>query len=798
MQFPSEIDRFKILKVLGKGAQGIVYLATDLRLNRLVAIKTLHIRIGLTREHFRYIIREARTLGKLLHPHCVIVYEAGVFEEMPYFVLEYVEGLSLRQLLKKGPLKISKAVILMTQILSGLAHAHSRGIIHRDLNPANVLISKEGVSKIVDFGISVMIGSQSGFGGTVFYMSPEHAVGTVTHQSDLFSAGLMFYEMITGRRAIDAEDQVAAIYKICNDPVPPPSQINPNIDPELDHIILKAVERDTSLRYQNASDMRKDLALYLKSLKKSTAHTSSPTQTHSTIDFLLRRMAFKKDFPILAGHMTEINAKASSTDSNYTSAAQLANVVLRDPILTSLLLRLANSAFYGQLARKVTTVSRAISVLGFEQVRLAVTSLVFFRRMSDMARNEDMKESVLRSFISGLIAKELSKRAGKASLEEVFICSMLYGLGKQLAIYYLPEEHDEIVKRTRENPAAEEKFSRLVLGISYEELTIGILRAWNFPARTLSSVKRLPQGKLKAPVCEEELLRLLVNFSNELCSVIGSPEEQMPANAAAFQTRYAGCLPLEKGFLPRLLTSVLGSVRKYGDLLKINPSHSFFIHRMGEFAGSFQEPSSHVLSEAAPSPPAPSRAPQPPPLVDKPSDARRGQEEIGVLINGIQEISNILMGDYELSELIMMVLETILRGMDFDRVLYCSLSAGEPLIKATVSFGEGSREIMESFAFEISPDASDVFNSAMSTGMDIVIQDADASYTRERLPDWYKSKVKSRCFVLYPLIRDRKPLGLIYADRKDPGQPLSENQRMAMDTLRNHLLYAISIPRAMR
>ena len=159
MTIPAHIDRFKIVKELGKGSQGVVYLATDPRLERHVAIKTLDRHISENEDKKRRLIREAKTVSKLQHPNIIPVYDVGENRGKPYLVFEYVEGISLRDLIKKeGQIVVHRAVTLMRQILDGMAYAHQQGVVHRDMSPANILISKNDMPRIMDFGISIMTG----------------------------------------------------------------------------------------------------------------------------------------------------------------------------------------------------------------------------------------------------------------------------------------------------------------------------------------------------------------------------------------------------------------------------------------------------------------------------------------------------------------------------------------------------------------------------------------------------------------------------------------------------------------
>ena len=402
MSTPDNIGRFKIIRELGRGSQGIVYLAADPQLERRVAIKTLHFQASGNGERQKRLIQEAKTVGRLQHPNIIPVYEAGERNGRPYLVFEFVDGGSLRDLIRnEGPLAVPRAVDIMRQILDGIACAHQLGIVHRDMSPSNIMISKKDTPKIMDFGISIMPEGmqrrEKDLSGTPCYMSPEHfSKIPVGPRSDIFSLGLIFYEMIVGRPVLRAENDFAVMYKIAHDPVPAPSQQNETIDQDLDSIILKALEKEPDARYHDAMEMRRALDKYMAAGAGDDAGARPGADHKATIDFLLRRMRHKSDFPTFSRYIMEINRKASSGKLNITSASQLANTIIKDYALTSKLLKLVNSAFFGHFSGRVTTVSRAVVILGFEQIRTAAASLLLFEHLQNKSQSMELGDAAIR------------------------------------------------------------------------------------------------------------------------------------------------------------------------------------------------------------------------------------------------------------------------------------------------------------------------------------------------------------------------------------------------------------------
>ena len=258
--------RYEIIEEVGRGGMAIVYLAKCLVLNRYVAIKVLRPEFREDDEFIKRFKIEAQSAGNLSHPNIVSVYDVGNEGDTEYIVMEYVEGITLKQYLgAKGTLPEKEAVDFAAQICSGLEHAHKKGIVHKDIKPENILITKEGILKITDFGIAKALNqgtiTTGGMAmGSVHYFSPEQARGSfVDAKTDIYSLGVLLYEMVTGKRPFDGENAISvAMQHIESEPVRP-AIINPNISSSLDMVIIKAMKKDTFERYQSATQMLIDL-----------------------------------------------------------------------------------------------------------------------------------------------------------------------------------------------------------------------------------------------------------------------------------------------------------------------------------------------------------------------------------------------------------------------------------------------------------------------------------------------------------------------------------------------------------
>jgi serine/threonine protein kinase len=264
-----QLGRYEIEAELGRGAMGIVYKARDPELGRTVAIKTVNMALGGGDEVENYqkrFTQEARAAGGLNHPAIVTIYDIGRNQDIAYMAMEFIEGTELRTLLQGGPrLTIPQAVSIAAQVADGLAYAHARGIVHRDIKPANIMVLEDGSVKITDFGIARMrISQELTQTGTMLgspkYMSPEQALGRrATHQSDIFSLGVVLYEMLAGAAPFAGDSVGALMYQIAHIAPPAPSVLNSEVPELLDYVVSKALAKAPEARYTSAEDLARDL-----------------------------------------------------------------------------------------------------------------------------------------------------------------------------------------------------------------------------------------------------------------------------------------------------------------------------------------------------------------------------------------------------------------------------------------------------------------------------------------------------------------------------------------------------------
>lgn len=304
--------RYRIQRIIGLGGMAVVFEAEDLLMHRTVAVKMLKEGVGDDATSVKRFINESKAVSMLSHPNIVSIYDVSVREDLKYIVMEHIRGITLKNYMsRKGKLPVREAVSFTEQILCALDHAHSKGIIHRDIKPQNIMLLKNGMIKVADFGIAKLPSAETVTVtdkaiGTVYYISPEQASGKpIDPRSDLYSVGVMLYEMVTGTLPFSADSPVSvALMQIHNTPRPPRA-LCPELPLGLQQIILRAMEKDLDRRYQSAREMLRHIVA-LKNNPDTIFNLSGAQKEEEEEDPMPMRKRKEKAtmLPIITGVLT--------------------------------------------------------------------------------------------------------------------------------------------------------------------------------------------------------------------------------------------------------------------------------------------------------------------------------------------------------------------------------------------------------------------------------------------------------------------------------------------------------------
>ena len=821
------IGRFRVQRELGRGAQGTVYLAEDTHLQRCVAVKTLRLDryAAQKNEMMRLMLDEARITGKLQHPNIVTLFDAGEADGLPYLVFEYVDGDPLSQVIAaQGMIPPADAAGLALAMLRGLAYAHQQGVVHRDIKPANIMVMSGWTPRIMDFGIALRTGAGSSSGkgltGTPRYMAPEYLTGKPYNEAcDVFAAGMVLYEMLTGTPAVRGSDAHAILYAMVHQAFERPSQRQAAVDERLERIVMRALEKDPAQRFASAAEMAAALDEYRRPKTRAAAageagavgdeNGEAANPGGGALDYLLRRMRFKSDFPALSATIASVNQVVSS-DREPVSA--LADSVLKDVALTNKILRMVNTVAYSPYGGAIGTISRAVSILGFQKVRGAALSLMLFEHLQNKTQAADMKDLVTASYFAGMLSRELAAQMQVRNAEEGFICTMFHRLGKLLATFYLHEEASDIARLAGAENLDEDQAAVEVLGMSYTELGCGIAKKWNLPEQIVQSMVPARDAKVPAARTEQHKLAALAGMSNLLCDAVRQSDSSARDKAIIqIAQQYGQVLDLEPAALTSIVEKAARAFVEEARALDLQTGNGALMQKLRAMSGPGVPGVPGVVPGAVPGvalPAARTGVAEPADtLINAPADTppvtpalraavaaqpAAAMARSAMLSAGIADITATLAGHYALNDALRIILETMYRSMGFTRVILCTLDQGTRSLKARFGFGDDAERIVRKGFYVPLDAARDVFSVALSKAADICIEDCNAGQVKNHVPAWYRAAVQAAGFILFPVVINKKPLALIYADSSD-GRVLrfAPDELGLLKTLRNQAVLAI-------
>jgi hypothetical protein len=400
--------------------------------------------------------------------------------------------------------------------------------------------------------------------------------------------------------------------------------------------------------------------------------------------------------------------------------------------------------------------------------------------------------------------------------EEAFIGAMLHNLGRMLAMFYFPAETAAIAQLVEAEGVSDAKASTQVLGLSFENLGIGIARNWGFPDQLVLSMKALPGEKIRKGANESDRLRVLAGFSNALCeTILSTPDADRSKALAKLTARFGDSMPVTETQLAGVMERSMQDIAQFALAVNVNLKQSTFARQASKWAGLAAAPelppaALPVLEAAASAESAETGSDGLPPALDAavlhehasireaaPSEGgsespRTSEEMQSILTSGLQDVSNSLIDDnVSINDILRMILEAMYTGMGFEHVVLCIKDGRHNTMCGKFGFGDGMQELVKTFDFSLAAQP-DVFLVALQNNADILITDIDDPKIASRIPAWYRQHVPARTFVLFPVIVKGKPIGLIYADRAKPGDiTIPEKELSLLKSLRNQAVLAI-------
>ena len=809
------VGRFELRGELGRGAQATVWLGYDPRLQREVAVKVIN--PDADAASVAQWLDEARAVSRLAHPNIVPVFEADQDGSVSFMVFEYVTGPTLTDLLKKrGKLPEREAATLMRDVLDAIATAHAQGIVHRDLKPSNILLDAQGRPRVMDFGIAARLSDKHDgrIAGTPGYIAPEAIGGAAPHPlMDVFAAGMMLGQMICGRPLLIERDPYRALERTQKEDIAwPPEMVDArsgkdSTDDALRALVMRAVSRDPSRRPESAAAFRNALHEWL-----DPAPVGAEGGDRATLEFLLRRMRHKSDFPALSDAVVRIQRV---TQSENASIAGVTDEIVRDVALTNKLLRMVNTAHFRNAgAGTIASVPRAVSLVGLAGIRTMALSLVLLEHMQDKAHVARLKEMFLMAMMTGTLCDELSP-AVKAH-DEPFLAGMMSQLGRMLTEFYFPEEASLIRRRVEPSwqrgewsQAIEDRAVGEVLGLSYEQLGVGVTKVWGLPDSLRRAIAR-PEGEPPSRAVDSaaDRLRWCVQASSELAqALMQAPTDSAVNKISAIGDRFSRALNLPKDQFETAVRSAQSHLQSMSTALGIDLKADSKARRLlpqelvvptGNVNPATVVTPSAPCSDATIAMPAGERpaamaANERPAAVPAPAASADSSARMLALEEGISSVTSALAGDtFKLNEVLRTILQTMHGALGFRCVVFGLRDPKTGVITGRFGLGAAASALSAQFRVDVNPNGPvDLLTVACKKAADTLISDAAADNVRSRLPTWLQREADARSFVLLPMTMKSAPFALIYADCATPGGiVLGDRELSLLRTLRNQAVMA--------
>lgn len=499
----------------------------------------------------------------------------------------------------------------------------------------------------------------------------------------------------------------------------------------------------------------------------TTEHSATPLEN------LLAEMDKGGDFPALSHTISEINHAVGDENSR---ANRMTEIILRDISLTKKLLRLVNAAHYGTFgSQPISTISRAVVILGFDAVRNAAVALMLFEHLHNHANVDALRGEAVDSFFRGVLGRLLAASAGVRDSEEAFISALFRDLGRLMARFHFFEQTERVATLMEEEMLDAQSASHKILGASYDELGLAIVKHWNFPPNILHAMSPMSAVPPKKPaVSESGRLQTVANMARELHRGIAgkSPEEQAQFIDVVY-LRYRDAVHISRESLLETARKAALTLRAETAILNVDISKSALMQQLlreadGKTAATEPDVATaeEVLNESADNDPT------------------------NVLALGMQDMTAMMLGQYHLADIFKLVAELFYRSELFDHVVVCVLDRSSQSLIGRVGLGRNAAQMRSAFRIPLSF-APDVFHAATAKGQDILISDATADNIRSRIPEWHARAFRAHAFLLLPITVNNKPLGLIYADKVDQPLQIPSHLLGLLKALRNQAALAL-------
>ncbi len=734
--------------------------------------------------HMASWVQQANQRSHLSHPAIVPLREVGVIDHQPYLVTSWVAGQTLSErMAMPAAVPARKAVGWMLEILDALVLAHASGQVHGRLHPGNMLIDDQGRVRLLDFAVPVRVTDADALAAQAQALAPwwpaSHAVSqTIGADADVHAVAMVLACLLDGkpvapRLGVDAAQ-------------PRPAAMAAGSVGNLRAIVQAAAVAVSGGRHASARDLHEKLAQWSRlsnanaALPGASGEPAGSDANDGALQRLLRRMQENEDFPAMTHAVSRIQAMAASENE---SVGAVADEILKDVALSNKLLRVVNSAYYAR-GGGISTISRAVTLIGFNGLRNMAMGLVLIEGMQDKAHAEGLTGEFLRALMAASIARELtgSGRDG----EEVFIGAMFQDLGRLLAMYYFEHEATQVqaLVRAGAGTLTEDSASIRVLGLSFAGLGMGVAKLWDLPTDIRRYMHKPVGGPPSRPAADvQDQLRWTAFAANQLADtlLLVDPTQRAEQLDRA-RNRFARAL----GITPPDMQQAMETARtKVVDLAAAMELHSV----PGSTAARLLQPQDTPAPGAGDAD-SDGSGPVPMPTLDAACNRNLSLDD--KLAAALSDIDKALAQGQALKDVLLMVLTTLQRAVGLSHAVFCMRDPKTDTVTGRFGVGSGVDAIVQAFRVPLGAGAGDLLQAVCARGADTWIANTATSHMTERLPAWYRQQVHATALLLLPMRLNDKPFALIYAGMVHQAAPtLNERQLVSLRLLRDRAQQAL-------
>ena len=775
--------RYTLRRLVFESPRARIWHANDTKSAREVRLKVIKPGQDVDSAAMTRWVHEANHASHIAHVAIVPLLEAGVQDGQPFLASDWVAGQTLADLSRgTAPVPARKAAAWMIELLDALVLAHAAGLVHGRLQPGNILIDTQNRARLLDFALPTRVAEAQALAAHLRQMATwwplsYNPSGPTRADSDVHAAGMVLARLLSGVVRPDTEGGVDAETHVLD------LAMGPDADDTLRAIVHAAVATDPAQRHASAHVFRAQLVRwsgFTVPAAPAMAKAAS-VKDDGALERLLRRMQENEDFPAMTHAVSRIQAMAASENE---SVGAVADEILKDVALSNKLLRIVNSAYYARGGGGISTISRAVTLIGFNGLRNMAMGLVLLEGMQDKAHADVLTGEFLRALMAASIARELT--ATNRDGEETFIGAMFQDLGRLLAMYYFPQEATQVqaLMRAGAGKLTEDNASVRVLGLSYEGLGMGVAKLWDLPADIRRYMHKPVGDPPQRPAADvQEQLRWTALAANRLADTLLLED---PAQRAEQLDK------VRKRFA-RALATTPPDMQLAMEVARVKVVDLAAVMELPTVPGSTMARLLQALDTSAQGadgavPPASGTVAMP--ALDDAFGSNLSLDD--KLAAALTDIDKALAQGQPLKDVLHMVLATLHRAVGLSHAVFCMRDPKTDTLTGRFGVGAGVDAIVQAFRVPLGTVANDLLQAVCARGTDTWIADTATSRLANRLPAWFRQQVPASALLLLPMRLNDKPFALFYAGMVDQkSTTLTERQLGGLRLLRDRAQQAL-------